>query len=580
MNDLETCREQILSEDTRDFISNPLRTPLFNELLKKDPCIQDAGLGYQCIYFSKELVEPISLARFSYNSIPNCFAPVAMETLNQTGILPVQNYPALQLKGKGVLIGFLDSGIDYQNKVFRNLDGTTRIAALWDQTIQSGTPPRDFFYGSEYRKEQIDLALSSESDAVFHAYQTEDTRFVKEAYLTALKSLNAAPYVDVFRKRYEELSLYEASDDEKKHVEHELHALSELINTIEPFKKHRFLGGRQTFHCIFRTNPLHPEITATLMEESSAASSKMGVRVKTNHLNRLLPIRTYNELLFQIPGMVSCKPDANVAASVIAGSNLMALLENTHEGDFPFYFRIGVKSRMALSERSKFAKKVASKLEELTAHKLRNSTSHYEFEIRMIEGKSGDYYLLVKLNTIVDRRFSYREEFIPTSIKPVNAALLVELAKDYMIPDAQILDPFCGVGTMLIERQKVVKGNTSYGIDHSPEAIEKAIYNTNLADQIVHYINKDCFTFTHDYPFDEIFTEMPYATGQKTEAEIREVYEKFFPFAKRVLGPEGTIIMYTRNREYIKQFAVKSNFRILKEIKITQRPESYLMILK
>ncbi len=425
-----------------------------------------------------------------------------------------------------------------------------------------------------------DLALSSESDAVFHAYQTEDTRFVKEAYLTALKSLNAVPYVDVFRKRYEELSLYEASAEEKKHVEHELHALSELINTIEPFKKHRFLGGRQTFHCIFRTNPLHPEITAALMEESSAASSKMGVRVKTNHLNRLLPIRTYNELLFQIPGMVSCKPDADVAASVIADSNLMALLENTHEGDFPFYFRIGVKSRMALSERSKFAKKVASNLEELTGRKLRNSTSHYEFEIRMIEGKSGDYYLLVKLNTIVDRRFDYREKFIPTSIKPVNAALLVELAKDYMIPDAQVLDPFCGVGTMLIERQKVVKGNTSYGIDHSPEAIEKAIYNTNLADQIVHYINKDCFTFIHDYPFDEIFTEMPYATGQKTESEIRNVYEKFFPFAKRVLGPEGMIIMYTRNLEYVKQFASRSNFRILKNIKITQRPESYLVILK
>ena len=121
MNDLETCREQILSEDTRDFISNPLRTPLFNELLKKDPCIQDAGLGYQCIYFSKELVEPISLTRFSYNSIPNCFAPVAMETLNQTGILPVQNYPALQLKGKGVLIGFLDSGLTIK----------TKFSAIW-----------------------------------------------------------------------------------------------------------------------------------------------------------------------------------------------------------------------------------------------------------------------------------------------------------------------------------------------------------------------------------------------------------------------------------------------------------------
>lgn len=65
------------------------------------------------------------------------------------------------------------------------------------------------------------------------------------------------------------------------------------------------------------------------------------------------------------------------------------------------------------------------------------------------------------------------------------------------------------------------------------------------------------FTFTHDYPFDEIFTEMPY-NWQKTESEIRDVYEKFFPFAKRVLGPEGMIIMYTRNHEYVKQFAVKS----------------------
>lgn len=45
-----------------------------------------------------------------------------------------------------------------------------------------------------------DLALSSESDAVFHAYQTEDTRFVKEAYLTALKSLNVKPLCGCFPK--------------------------------------------------------------------------------------------------------------------------------------------------------------------------------------------------------------------------------------------------------------------------------------------------------------------------------------------------------------------------------------------
>ena len=101
MPDLETCRRNILSEDYRDFIENRTRTPLFNELLLQNPCEQDAGSGYTCYYFPKESVEPITLSRFSYNSIPQCFSPLSMETLNQAGILPVQNYPTLQLKGQG-----------------------------------------------------------------------------------------------------------------------------------------------------------------------------------------------------------------------------------------------------------------------------------------------------------------------------------------------------------------------------------------------------------------------------------------------------------------------------------------------
>lgn len=99
-----------------------------------------------------------------------------METLNQAGILPVQNYPTLQLKGQGVLIGFLDSGIDYTSRLFRNLDGSTRIAAIWDQTIQSGTPPQGFAYGTEYARETINAALSSEDPALlFLPLMTPDT---------------------------------------------------------------------------------------------------------------------------------------------------------------------------------------------------------------------------------------------------------------------------------------------------------------------------------------------------------------------------------------------------------------------
>lgn len=163
MIDSRLCREQILSEDYRDFIGDHVRTPFFDSIMQEERCEQEAGFDYKCFYLPADVADPITLSRYSYNSIPKCYAPLSMETLNQTGILPVQNYPTLQLKGDGVLIGFLDSGIDYSNDIFRNLDGTTRIAAIWDQTVQTGAPPEGFSYGSEFKRETINEALSSES---------------------------------------------------------------------------------------------------------------------------------------------------------------------------------------------------------------------------------------------------------------------------------------------------------------------------------------------------------------------------------------------------------------------------------
>ncbi|OUP85185.1 peptidase [Lachnoclostridium sp. An169] len=158
--DLETCREHILSEDCRDFIANHVRTPFFDSITRGDYCRQEAGFDFRCVYLPRESADPVTLSKFSYNSVPKCYSPISMETLNRTGILPMQNYPTLQLKGSGVLIGFLDSGIDYTSEIFRNLDGSTRIAAIWDQTVQSGQPPEGFAYGTEFTREEIDAALS------------------------------------------------------------------------------------------------------------------------------------------------------------------------------------------------------------------------------------------------------------------------------------------------------------------------------------------------------------------------------------------------------------------------------------
>nr|WP_317282731.1 S8 family peptidase [uncultured Sellimonas sp.] len=67
--------------------------------------------------------------------------------------------PRFRLTGKGVLVGIIDSGIEYANMDFRNEDGTTRIQYLWDQTLK-GNAPAGYSIGTEFTKGQIDEALA------------------------------------------------------------------------------------------------------------------------------------------------------------------------------------------------------------------------------------------------------------------------------------------------------------------------------------------------------------------------------------------------------------------------------------
>ena len=67
------------------------------------------------------------------------------------------------LTGRDVLVGILDSGVDYTHPDFRNADGTTRILSLWDQTI-AGNPPAGYYLGTEFPRETIDLALEQPTE--------------------------------------------------------------------------------------------------------------------------------------------------------------------------------------------------------------------------------------------------------------------------------------------------------------------------------------------------------------------------------------------------------------------------------
>lgn len=72
------------------------------------------------------------------------------------------------LFGQGILVAVIDSGIDYTHPEFRNLDQTTRIRAIWDQSLrprEGEAPPAGYETGVEYTKEQIDRALLAQTQA-------------------------------------------------------------------------------------------------------------------------------------------------------------------------------------------------------------------------------------------------------------------------------------------------------------------------------------------------------------------------------------------------------------------------------
>ena len=103
-----------------------------------------------------------NIGTYPYSAFPSLFT-LSSETCENSNISRVQSNPNFALFGQGVLVGIIDTGIDYQHPAFRYPDGSSRIYSIWDQTIEQDnfTPPKDFPYGSEFSNDNILTALQS-----------------------------------------------------------------------------------------------------------------------------------------------------------------------------------------------------------------------------------------------------------------------------------------------------------------------------------------------------------------------------------------------------------------------------------
>lgn len=67
------------------------------------------------------------------------------------------------VNGTGVVVGIVDTGIDYHHRDFFFPNGTTKILSIWDQSVE-GNHPQGFDYGNECTRLEIQVSTCEETD--------------------------------------------------------------------------------------------------------------------------------------------------------------------------------------------------------------------------------------------------------------------------------------------------------------------------------------------------------------------------------------------------------------------------------
>ena len=414
---------------------------------------------------------------------------------------------------------------------------------------------------------------------LFDAFKKETTLYVRADYIRAMSSYDCSEYLPYLRERMKQLSKQDIPEESRKHCREELLALSELLALYESGVRHRFTDTDQAPELILLTNRNHREVTAAKILTGEKRLTGAGVRVKGGSMKELTGIRTWSEMLFVIPGSkpVSGKP-AEIGEE-LAGLDIAGFLNDWHTGSGVWKYRLEVKGSFEPGRKGVFIRRVCEALDRYSKGTLLNSTSGYELEIRLIQKKDGTYIPFLLLFTLRDRRFAYRKESVAASINPVHAALVMELARPYMKDGAQVLDPFCGVGTMLIERAYCMHTGDLYGVDIFGEAIQKARRNTEVTGIPAHYINRDIFDFSHQYPFEEIVTDMPRFRPEE-RLRCRELYHRFFEKMKELLAREAVLILFTCESDLVRQEVQSaSGYRICLEKTILEKMGAKIMVI-
>ncbi|MBQ9833462.1 MAG: methyltransferase [Clostridia bacterium] len=396
------------------------------------------------------------------------------------------------------------------------------------------------------------------------ALEYETVRFVRPSIILALGSAGGEE-AEEFLKQYTVAPA--ENEQEEKHYKEECEALSKALSSFVRSEKHTFIGLTEEYEIEIRC----PEkLSASLADELSTLGTECekqfsnAVRVKTKDINALYKARCFFEVLFPVISGTSADP--KVLAKHIVPF-MQKLLPSCHSGSNTFAYRIEIKGDNV--DRAEKAKALAKLLDAKNTIEsigtkdnilyLVNSPSDYEVEIRIEIHSGGSADAYIKLYTVRDERFAYRKGSLPASMNPATAAAVLRMAKEYLTDGARVLDPCCGSGTLLIEREKLKPVMGSTGVDIAHKAIDIARENAMAAEAKAKFVVNDCLRFEAKRKYDELVSNLPFGNrvGSHKNNEIlyRGILDRMHSWVKQ----NGIAILYTMEFTLLKKLIRERN---------------------
>ena len=114
------CNFSSSSEAYADLIARYYTSPEEYIRTAGTDCIDFISDQFAAVHLPLTSIESLAVTTYAYTAIPELYSLLDLTSMDASGILQTAEIPSLSNNGRGVMIGIIDTGIDYQNPIFQN----------------------------------------------------------------------------------------------------------------------------------------------------------------------------------------------------------------------------------------------------------------------------------------------------------------------------------------------------------------------------------------------------------------------------------------------------------------------------